>query len=119
MQTPLEIAFRNCESSASIEDAIRDHVARLERIYSRMTTCRVRVEQRNQNNAETIPPVVHIEIVVPGHNDIVVAYDPERLQQRYQTPDIRNAINDAFRIAERQLAKYKEKLTDHGAAGRT
>jgi ribosomal subunit interface protein len=119
MQIPLEIAFRNCESSASIEDTIQDHVARLERIYSRMTTCRVRVDQRNQNANETIPPVVHIEISVPGHNDIVVAHEPDHLQRKYQAPDLRNAINEAFRIAERRLSKYKERLTDHGAAAMT
>ena len=119
MQTPLEIAFRNCDSSKSIEDTIRSHVDRLERIYSRLTTCRVRVDQRNQNANETIPPVVHIEIAVPGHKDIVVAHEPDHLQRRFQAPDLRNAINEAFRIAERRLAKYKEKLTDHGAAKMT
>ncbi|HZT24322.1 MAG TPA: HPF/RaiA family ribosome-associated protein [Pseudolabrys sp.] len=116
MQIPLEIAFRNMESSAAAEDAIRDHVQRLEKIYDRITTCRVRVDQRNQNANETIPPVVHIEISVPGSKDIVVAHEPDRLQRRYQAPDLRNAINEAFRIAERRLTKYKDKLTDHGIA---
>jgi ribosome-associated translation inhibitor RaiA/cold shock CspA family protein len=119
MQIPLEIAFRNCDSSASVEDAIRDHVARLEKIYSRLTTCRVRVDQRNQNASDTIPPVVHIEISVPGHKDIVVAHEPDHLQRKYQAPDLRNAINEAFRVAERRLAKYKDRLTDHGAAAMT
>lgn len=118
MQVPLEIAFRNCASSESAEAAIRDHVQRLERIYGRMTACRVRVDQRNQNNNETIPPVVHIEISVPGHKDIVVAHEPERLQRKYQTPELRNAINEAFRTAERRLSKYKERLADHGTAER-
>jgi ribosome-associated translation inhibitor RaiA/cold shock CspA family protein len=119
MQIPLEIAFRNCDSSAPIEEAIRDHVARLEKIYSRLTTCRVRVDQRNQNANDTIPPVVHIEVSVPGHKDIVVAHEPDHLQRKYQTPDLRNDINEAFRIAERRLAKYKDRLTDHGAAEMT
>lgn len=118
MQIPVEIAFHNTESSESAEDAIRDHVARLERIFGRMTSCRVRVDQRNQNNTETMPPVVHIEIVVPGHEDIVVAHEPAHLQRKYQAPELRNAINEAFRIAERLLCKYKDKLTDHGSAKR-
>ena len=116
MQIPVEIAFRNVESSAAAEEAIRSHVARLERIYRRMTTCRVRVEQRNQNVNETIPPVVHIEISLPGHKDIVVAHESGHLQRKYQAPELRNAINEAFRIAEQALSKYKEKLTAHGAA---
>lgn len=116
MQIPVEIAFRNVESSAAAEEAIRSHVARLERIYRRMTTCRVRVEQRNQNVNETIPPVVHIEISLPGHKDIVVAHEFGHLQRKYQAPELRNAINEAFSIAEQALSKYKEKLTAHGAA---
>jgi ribosomal subunit interface protein len=116
MQVPAEIAFHNIASSDAIQADIRNHIERLERIYRRMTTCRVRIDQRNQNANETIPPVVHIEISVPGHKDIVVAHEPGHLQRKYQTPDIHNAINEAFRIAEQRLAKYKDKLTDHGAA---
>jgi len=118
MQKPVEIAFRNIESSEAAEAAIRDHVARLERMYGRMTTCRVRVDQRNQNVNESMPPVVHIDISVPGHKDIVVAHEADHLQRKYQAPDLRNAINEAFRIAERRLGKYKDKLTDHGVAER-
>jgi ribosome-associated translation inhibitor RaiA len=33
-------------------------------------------------------------------------------------PDLRNAINEAFRIAERRLGKFKDKLTNHGDAER-
>lgn len=115
MQVPVEIAFHNLEASHSAEDAIREHVERLERIYGHMTACRVRVDQRNDNPAGTVPPVVHIVISVPAHKDVVVAHEPEHLQRRFQAPDMRNAINEAFRIAERQLSKMKGKLTDHEA----
>jgi ribosomal subunit interface protein len=116
MQIAPEISFHNCESSATIEDAIRDHIDRLERIYGHITTCRVRVDQRNQNQSDTIPPVVRIEISVPGHKDIVVAHEPGHLQRKYQAPELRNAVNEAFRIAERQLSKFKDKRADHGTA---
>ena len=116
MQIPVEISFRNIEASAAAENDIRGHVERLERVYGRMTSCRVRVDQRNQNQNGTIPPVVHIEISLPGHKDIVVAHEPEHLQRRFQAPDLRNAINEAFRIAERRLTKHKDKVTDHGTA---
>lgn len=113
MQIPAEIAFHNIESSASAEDAIRDHIDRLERIFDRLTTCRVRVDQRNQNENGTIPPVVHIELSVPGHKDIVIAHEAGHLQRKFQVPDLRNAINEAFRIAELRLSKFKDKLVDH------
>lgn len=115
MQIPLEIAFHNLDAPDGAEASIREHVARLERIFGRLTTCRVRVDQKNQNQSGTIPPVVHIEISVPGHKDIVVAHEPGHLQRRFQAPDLHNAINEAFRIAERRLSKFKGKLTDHEA----
>ena len=115
MQIPLEIAFHNIEKSDWAEDEIRDHVARLEEIYDRLTTCRVRVDQRARNANDTIPPVVRIEISVPGHKDIVVAHEPDHLQRKFQAPDLHNAINEAFRIAERRLSEYKDRLTDHTA----
>lgn len=115
MQIPLEIAFHNVEQSDQVESEIRDQVKRLEQIYARLKSCRVRVEQRADNSNHTIPPVVRIELGVPGHKDIIVAHEPERLQRKYQRPDIKNAIHEAFRIAERQLSEFKARLSDHTA----
>ncbi len=117
MQIPVDIAFHNLQKSDWAENEIRDHVARLEGIYDRLTTCRVRVDQRASNASNSIPPVVRIEISLPGHNDIVVAHEPDHLQRKFQAPDLRNAINEAFRIAERQLSQYKDQLKDRTAAG--
>jgi len=116
MQVPLEIAFHNIESSDRAETEIRSHVARLEDIYDRLTSCRVRVDQRANNSNQTIPPVVRIELGVPGFKDIVVAHEPEHLQRKYQRPDLNNAIKEAFRIAERQLSEFKERLTTRSSA---
>ena len=88
-------------------------MADLESIYDRLTSCRVRVDQRATNSNDTIPPVVRIEMGIPGRKDLVVAHEPDRLQQKFQRPDLHNAINEAFRIAERQLRDYKDKLKDH------
>ena len=118
MQAPIEIAFHNIEKADWAENAIRDHVARLEQMFDRLTTCRVRVDQRANNSNNTIPPVVRIELSVPGHRDIVVAHEPDRLQRKFQAPDLHNAINEAFRIAERRLGQFKDQLKDRTAAGR-
>lgn len=112
MQVPLEIAFHNLPKEDWADEAIRSHVARLEEIYGRLTACRVRVDQRANNSKHTIPPTVRIELGLPGQKDIVVAHEPDRLQKRFQSPDLRNAINEAFRIAARQLSEYKQQLTD-------
>lgn len=116
MQVPLEIAFHNIEHSDWAESEIRSHVARLEDIYKRLTSCRVRVDQRANNANQTIPPVVRIEISLPGYKDIVVAHEPEHLQRKYQRPDLHHAINEAFRIAERQLSAFKERISDRKTA---
>ena len=117
MQVPLEISFHNLEKIDWAEEEIRDHVARLEEIYDRVISCRVRVDKRATNANDTIPPVVRIEITVPGNKDIVVAHEPDRLQRKFQRPDLHNAINEAFRIAERQLSEYKEQLKDYVKGG--
>ena len=117
MQVPLEISFHNLEKIDWAEEEIRDHVARLEEIYDRIISCRVRVDKRATNTNDTIPPVVRIEITVPGNKDIVVAHEPEHLQRKFQRPDLHNAINEAFRIAERRLSDYKEQLKGYVKGG--
>jgi ribosome-associated translation inhibitor RaiA/cold shock CspA family protein len=108
MQVPLEVAFHNVEGSDWAEAEIRDRVADLEKIYERLTSCRVRVDQRATNSSGTIPPVVHIELGIPGHKDVVVSHEPDHLMRKYQRPDLHKAINEAFRIAERRLIDIKE-----------
>jgi ribosome-associated translation inhibitor RaiA/cold shock CspA family protein len=109
LQVPLEIGFHNIESSAWAENEIRTRVAKLEKLYDRLVSCRVRVDQRANNSNGTIPPVVHIELGIPGRKDLVVSHEPDHLQRKFQTPDLHNAINEAFRIAEDRLAELKTK----------
>ncbi len=108
MQVPLELAFHNIDSEAWAEEEIRARVADLERIYGRLNSCRVRVDRRADNSTGTIPPVVHIELGIPGYRDLVVSHEPDHLQRKFQRPDLRNAIHEAFRIAARQLRDLKE-----------
>jgi cold shock CspA family protein/ribosome-associated translation inhibitor RaiA len=116
MQIPLEIAFHNIDKSDWAENVIREHVRRLEGIYGRLTACRVRVERRANNSTHSIPPVVRIEMSIPGTKDLVVAHEPDHLQRKFQQPDLHAAIAEAFRIAERRLAQFKDRRTDHTAA---
>lgn len=102
----MEIAFHNIDSSEWAEQEIRSRVAKLEQIYDRLITCRVRVDQRAKNSHGTIPPVVRIEIGLPG-KDIVVSHEPDYLQRKFQSPDLHTAINEAFRIAEDRLVEFK------------
>ena len=108
MQVPLEIAFHHIERSEQAENEIRIRVADLEKIYERLVSCRVRIDQRARDVSGTIPPVVRIELGIPGHGEIVVSHEPDHLLRKYKHPDLRSAINEAFRKAERQLLDLKE-----------
>jgi ribosome-associated translation inhibitor RaiA/cold shock CspA family protein len=116
LQVPLEIAFHNIESSAQAEREIRARVSELERIYDRLISCRVRIDQRAKDLTGTIPPVVHIELGIPGGSDVVVSHEPDHLLRKYQHPDLHKAINEAFRIAERRLVDIKEQRDDRDKA---
>lgn len=111
MEFPLEIAFHKADKPDWAEEEIRARVRRLEKLYDGLTGCRVRVDQRANNAESKTPPVVRIEMSVPGHDDLVVAYEPDRLQKRFQNPDLRNAISDAFTTAEQMLVEYKRQLS--------
>ena len=100
------------DSSDWAEQEIRTRVAELERIFDRLVSCRVRIDQRNKSLTGTIPPVVRIELGIPGRGEIVVSHEPDHLLRKYQHPDLRNAINEAFRVAERRLHDMKEQLED-------
>lgn len=114
MDVPLQIAFHRAAKPDWAEDEIRSRVDKLSEIYDHLIGCRVTVDQTARNTEGNIPPVVHIELSLPGAAPLIVAYEPDRLQQEYQHPELGNAINHAFAIAERKLSEWKEKR-----AGRT
>ncbi|HEY6992121.1 MAG TPA: HPF/RaiA family ribosome-associated protein [Xanthobacteraceae bacterium] len=117
LQVPLEIAFHNIASSRQAEQEIRARVAHLERRYGRLVSCRVRIDQRAKDRTGTIPPVVHIELGIPGRGDLVVSHEPEHLLRKYRHPDLHKAINEAFRIAERRLTELKQQRDGRTRAG--
>jgi cold shock CspA family protein len=116
LQVPLEIAFHNIASSERAEREIRARVAVLEKRYDRLVSCRVRIDQRAKDLTGAIPPVVRIELGIPGRPDIVVSHEPEHLLRKYQHPDLHKAITEAFRIAERRLLAIKEERIDRHKA---
>jgi ribosomal subunit interface protein len=113
MQVPPEISFHNIESSPYIQNVIRERVDELEKIFDRLTSCRIRVERLQSKGG--LPPVVHIELGIPGFSNILVSHEPKRLHKKYQSPDLYNAIDQAFRLAEKQLIEWKDK---HNAPNR-
>jgi cold shock CspA family protein/ribosome-associated translation inhibitor RaiA len=109
MQVPLEIAFHNVDKSAWVESQIRERVAKLDKIYKRLTACRVRVEASDREGHPDKLVTVRIEMSVPGKT-LVVTNAPHRPQQRYRDPNNGIAIRDAFAAAERQLKAFKQQI---------
>src|SRR5262245_50115830 len=93
LQVPLEIAFHNIASSQGAEQEIRARVADLERLYPRLVSCRVRIDQRAKDLTGTIPPVVHIELGIPGRSAHVASSADEHHAHKREHFCAYNATN--------------------------
>jgi ribosome-associated translation inhibitor RaiA/cold shock CspA family protein len=109
MERPLQISFHNVQSSAALEGAIREHVAKLARRYDRLTGCRVSVEAPHRQHRADKVYEVHITMTVPGR-ELAVSREPHKVRERYTDPDVYVSLREAFDAAERQLKSYKEVL---------
>ena len=65
MQTPLQITFRNIESSPAVESKVRERVAELEQFHDRIISCRVMIEapdRRHHQVGSGELPGVQVEV---------------------------------------------------------
>lgn len=109
MQVPPQIAFHRFPHVDWAEEEIRARLDNLDSMFGGIVSARVTVDQRATNVEGTIPPVVRIELSVPRGAPVVVAHEPDRLQRKFQKPDLRNAIHVAFDLAEKSILALKEK----------
>lgn len=107
MQSPLKIAFHNMDPSPDLEAMIRERFEKLDRLYDRMTACRVSVEALHRQHQTGNLFEVHIDMVLPGA-ELAVSRQPRKAKERYADPDVQTSIRDAFAAAERQLKAYKQ-----------
>jgi ribosome-associated translation inhibitor RaiA/cold shock CspA family protein len=112
MQRPLQITFKDMESSPALEALIRQRVGHLETLYPRLVGCRVVVEipHRGSETAK-VPIAVSVEADVPGRGPII-GRDSEGRREAKQ--DHTAALNNAFDAVERQLEKISDR--QHGEA---
>jgi cold shock CspA family protein/ribosome-associated translation inhibitor RaiA len=121
MQKPLQIAFRNLDSSEFLEGLVREKVARLERFHPDLVACRVVLEipHRKPGSAK-VPLAVAVEIELPGRPLIVARAEESRHEMR---GDQARAVNRAFETAERQLQDVSDiqdgAVKAHEATGET
>ncbi len=108
METALEISFHNMPSSKRIEADIRKRVAKLDKIYGRLISCRVSVQLRSKRHRTGNIYEVHVELLAP-RGLLVVSREPHRVKERHANADVRTSLRDAFNAAELRLVEHKKK----------
>lgn len=111
MEEPLEIAFHNLDPSEALEAEIRERFAKLEKLYDRLTTCRVSVEALHKQHRTGNVYECHINMLVPG-GELAVSKQPKKVKDRFQNPDVYTSVREAFKAAERQLIDHKRQLKE-------
>lgn len=99
MQIPLQITMRDMERSDALDAAIQGHAAKLEQFHSRITRCRVTVEQLRRHHQQGRHFAVKVDVRVPGR-EIVATHDHDE--------DVYIALREAFDAARRQLDEAGE-----------
>jgi ribosome-associated translation inhibitor RaiA len=102
MTIPLQITFRDLPSSAAVEERIRERAEHLERVFDRLTSCRVIVEGRHRPQRAGKVAHLCIELTLPGRTITVgrgaAEYDLHE--------DVFVAVRAAFDTARRQLDRH-------------
>ena len=112
MDTPLEIAFRNMESSEALEALVRERADKLHRYFDRINSVRVAVEVDHKSQGGAKSYHVRIETRVPGQ-ELVVSQDPGDRDHF----DAYRTVRDAFDAMERQLEGHGKKLRGRAKDG--
>jgi ribosomal subunit interface protein len=95
MIKPVEVVFLGIERSAAVEEHVRDEVAKLERLCSQITSCRVTIGLPHNRQQQGKRFDVHVELAVPGKELMV--------NRALGQEDMYVALRDAFDVARRQL----------------
>jgi ribosomal subunit interface protein len=107
MQVPLEIVFEGMDPSEAVQVRIRQEAEKLEKFFSRITSCRVVIELPNKRHHQGNMFSVRIHVTTPGGGDIVVRRGPP---EHHAHEDAYVAIHDAFAAARRQLEDLSRKM---------
>ncbi|HEY7167803.1 MAG TPA: HPF/RaiA family ribosome-associated protein [Candidatus Binatia bacterium] len=106
MQVPLTMTFRKVRKTAAIEKLTRQQAAKLERVCSYITSCRIAIERPQEHQRTGNPFRVRLDVTVPPEHELVVTRDSTEGDLHEQLPTV---IRDAFSAMRRQLMKLVEK----------
>jgi len=102
MTVPLQITFRDLPSSAAVEAQIRERAESLERVFDRLTSCRVIVEGRHRPQRAGRVAHLCIELTLPG-KVITIGRGATEFQAH---DDVFVAVRSAFDAARRRLDRH-------------
>lgn len=102
MTVPVQITFRDLPSSAAVEEQIRERTEHLERVFDRLTSCRVIVEGRHRPQRAGKVAHLCIELTVPGRT-ITIGRGTGEFEVH---DDIFVAVRAAFDAARRRLDRH-------------
>jgi cold shock CspA family protein/ribosome-associated translation inhibitor RaiA len=119
MILPVQITFRNIESSEDVKGWIQEEANKLDEFHRKITACRVLVELPNRRRKAGNVYHVRVDLTAPG-GEIVVKRQPilrelpgrgirrpvKRIEVHAPHKDLRQAINDAFAAVRRQLQDF-------------
>lgn len=109
MKLPLQVTFRNMDTSTAVEADIREKAAKLDQFCDQVMSCRVVVEALHKHHHQGNLFHVRIDITVPDE-EIVASRDPA---EHHAHEDVYVAVRDAFHAAQRQLQDYNTKRQQH------
>ena len=119
MKLPIQITFRNMESSAQVEEWVLEETEKLETFYDRILSCRVAVEIPHRHHRKGKRCHVRIDLMMPG-KEIVVKREPDanscsrksraalagKVKKLEPHHELRLVIHDAFKAAGRRVRDF-------------
>lgn len=105
MQVPLEIVYRNLDSSEALDALIRAQMAKMDNLCDHITSSRVALERPHAHPTTGSYWRVRIDMHVPPGHEVVVVHeggDGDVHEDLYQ------AVREAFDKARRRLQKINE-----------
>ncbi|MGB8366385.1 MAG: cold shock domain-containing protein [Rhizomicrobium sp.] len=108
METPLKLEIEGFEPSVHLREEIANNIAKLERRFGRITSCRVAIRAPDAHHKMGEPYFVTVWLSLTDHRDVSVKPPPRGLDHRQG--NVIFAVNDAFRRADRQLRDHASQL---------
>jgi ribosome-associated translation inhibitor RaiA len=115
MIEPVEVHFHGIEKSQAIEQKVRQKVAKLEKHFGRITSCRVGIEAPQRSPQKPKVFQIKIEIGVPRRAPIVISHERKG---SHANAELQLAIRDAFDVALRKVDGVAAKIGERARTER-